>query len=327
MTAKLRSLRKETIHQFDTVKYPFLECAREILEFEAGRLPDLEYVHHSEMGKDQHTDGSGNKLNKLQAIWNSNRCRIDNDFHLDKGEVAPNYERLDQVYHNFLLEVIAPQMGGGTIQYQRAPTLRVYTPSTVPMGKMHNDCDYNHQPSEINFWLPLTSVFGSNTMWVESEENKGDFHPLTMKYGEYCSFYGNKCRHFTVPNDSDRTRVSLDFRAGIYSFIMFCTILCMNDFYAVHYIAHFFPTFRTTRHSCTHTHPYILNFTHTNPHTNHARTTIFPMTFVHVVILIVMSIPLTLSLSFLPLSSFIFLSFYPFHPPFYPLSTPSVPSI
>ena len=214
MTAKLRSLRRETVHQYDTVKYPFLELAREILEIEAGPLPDLDSVHLSEMGRDQHIDGSGNKLNKLQAIWNSNRCRIDNDFHLDKGELAPNYERLDEIYHNFVRDVIGPQMGGGVIQYQRAPTLRVYTPSVVPMGKMHNDRDYNHQPSEINFWLPLTTVFGTNTMWVESEENKGDFHPLTMKYGEYVSFYGNKCRHYTVPNDSDRTRVSLDFRAG-----------------------------------------------------------------------------------------------------------------
>ena len=77
MTAKLRSLRRETVHQYDTVKYPFLELAREILEIEAGPLPDLDSVHLSEMGRDQHIDGSGNKLNKLQAIWNSNRCRID----------------------------------------------------------------------------------------------------------------------------------------------------------------------------------------------------------------------------------------------------------
>lgn len=225
ITAKLQSLRREMIFRYDTEKYPFLECAREILEFEAGMLPDLDCVHHSEMGKDQHIDGSGNKLNKLQAIWNSNRCRIDNDFHLDKGEIAPNYERLDEVYHSFVKEIIGPQMGGGTIQYQRAPTLRVYTPSTVAMGKMHNDCDYNHQPSEINFWLPLTSVFGSNTMWVESEENKGDFHPLVLKYGEYCRFYGNKCRHFTIPNDSDRTRISLDFRAGKRNPVLRNTIL------------------------------------------------------------------------------------------------------
>ena len=41
----------------------------------------------------------------------------------------------------------------------------------------------------------------------------GDFHPLEMKYGEYCRFYGNQCRHYTEPNNSGSTRVSLDFRA------------------------------------------------------------------------------------------------------------------
>lgn len=165
ISAKLSKLRTETISQYDTAKYPFLECAREILEIEAGPLPSLGDCHLSEMGGDIHLDKSGNSLNKLQAIWNSNRCRIDNDFHEEKGEIAPNYDKLDDIYHKFLKEVIAPQMGGGTIQYQRAPTLRVYTPSTLAMGKMHNDMNYNHQPSEINFWLPLTDVFESNTMW------------------------------------------------------------------------------------------------------------------------------------------------------------------
>lgn len=83
---------------------------------------------------------------------------------------------------------------------------------------MHNDCDYNHQQSEINFWLPLTDVFGSNTMWVESEENKNDFHPVTLKYGEYISFYGNKCRHYTIPNVTDKTRMSL----GMYGYLRVC---------------------------------------------------------------------------------------------------------
>jgi hypothetical protein len=162
---KLFKLRTEKKFQYDTVKYPFLECAREILEIEAGQLPSLEDCHLSKVGGDVHLDKSGNTLNKLQAIWNSNRCRIDNDFHENKGEIAPNYDKLDEIYHKFIQEVIGPQMGGGNIQYQRAPTLRVYTPSRIAMGKMHNDCNYNHQPSEINFWLPLTDVFESNTMW------------------------------------------------------------------------------------------------------------------------------------------------------------------
>ena len=66
-------------------------------------------------------------------------------------------------------------MGGGRIIYQRAPTLRVYPPSSLPMGKMHNDEDYHHQPSELNFWLPLSDVFGTNSLWVESQPKLGKF--------------------------------------------------------------------------------------------------------------------------------------------------------
>ena len=46
------------------------------------------------------------------------------------------------------------------------------------------------------------SVFDTNSLWVESAPDLGDFHPLTMTYGEYCRFYGNKCRHYTKPNHS-----------------------------------------------------------------------------------------------------------------------------
>jgi hypothetical protein len=73
--------------------------------------------------------------------------------------------------------------------------------------------DYRHQPSELNFWLPLTRTFANNTLWVESTPNKGDFHPLELEYGTFCKFYGNQCRHFTYPNNTNATRVSIDFRA------------------------------------------------------------------------------------------------------------------
>jgi hypothetical protein len=81
------------------------------------------------------------------------------------------------------------------------------------MGKMHHDCDYHHQPSELNFWLPLSPVFSTNSLWAESAPDKGDFRPFEMTPGEYVRFYGNKCRHMTFPNDTGKTRVSLDFRA------------------------------------------------------------------------------------------------------------------
>lgn len=96
--------------------------------------------------------------------------------------------------------------------FQRAPGLRISTPSSEALGKMHCDRDYHHQPAEINFWVPLTSTAGNNSLWVESEPNKGDFAPLTMRYGQVCRFFGNQCRHLTYPNNSNSTRVSFDFR-------------------------------------------------------------------------------------------------------------------
>ena len=71
---------------------------------------------------------------------------------------------------------------------------------------------YGHQAGQINFWLPLVDVEGSSTLHVESSPGQGDFHPLNLKYGEVARFYGNQCIHYTVPNDTDTTRLSLDFR-------------------------------------------------------------------------------------------------------------------
>ena len=209
--APLTWLRREAVFAYDTTRYPFAPLARAILEQHAtgsAALPsDLSDLHMVVAGIERFVDGSGNELNALQARWNSNRCRLEDD------PSSSMYGALDNVYHAFVKEVVGPMMGGGRIVYQRSPTIRIYTPSAEAMGKLHNDCAYHHQPSELNFWLPLCDVFATNSLWVESEENLGDFHPLTMPYGSYARFYGNKCRHLTFPNDTGKTRVSLDFRA------------------------------------------------------------------------------------------------------------------
>ena len=98
--------------------------------------------------------------------------------------------------------------------YQAKPNFRISHPSDVPMGGIHNDYkSNNHQPGEINFWIPFCSVFKENTLWVESTPGANDFQPMEMKYGQGLKFWGNQCRHHTVANVSDCTRVSIDFRA------------------------------------------------------------------------------------------------------------------
>ena len=61
-------------------------------------------------------------------------------------------------------------------------------------------------------WLPLTPTFGSNTLWTESAPGRGDFRPVELSPGQAMLFWGHQCEHYTVPNTTDSTRVSLDFR-------------------------------------------------------------------------------------------------------------------
>jgi len=71
---------------------------------------------------------------------------------------------------------------------------------------------HKHPPGEINFFLPLTKCYGTNTMWVESEPWKLDFKPIELDYGEYFMFNGNQCHHGNKPNKTNLTRISFDFR-------------------------------------------------------------------------------------------------------------------
>ena len=69
-----------------------------------------------------------------------------------------------------------------------------------------------HPSEEVNFILPFTPMFDTNSLWIESGEGAGDFAPINMGPGNLASFYGNKWRHFNKINTSGQTRVSWDFR-------------------------------------------------------------------------------------------------------------------
>jgi len=102
-----------------------------------------------------------------------------------------------------------------TVIYQKQPVLRSACPSSEPLGHAHRDEQYYRPPFEINIWVPLTKVFGTNSLWTESERGKGDMHPFECEYGEAVRFYGHQCMHMTKTNVTDSTRVSLDFRVVV----------------------------------------------------------------------------------------------------------------
>ncbi len=103
--------------------------------------------------------------------------------------------------------------------YQRPPTLRIQPGPSKSKVNCHKDKDYGHQNGELNFWIPLTDRNETGVdLYVESEEDRGDFQPLGTDVGYASSFFGSGCSHFVNENISDKTRISLDFRVGIEPF-------------------------------------------------------------------------------------------------------------
>jgi ectoine hydroxylase-related dioxygenase (phytanoyl-CoA dioxygenase family) len=96
--------------------------------------------------------------------------------------------------------------------YQRFPTFRIHQPDNVGVFEFHKDKEYNHSEHEINIFLPMTTASGTNTIWVESEEDKEDYRPMSARYGEFCLWNGANLKHGSMVNDTPTTRVSFDFR-------------------------------------------------------------------------------------------------------------------
>ena len=200
-------LRENRILEYDTSLYPFREAIADILDTD----PDnLETIHETGEGKTalaEEQAGSNKRKRGKQPhflrIWTSS------------GQTEAR-QRFNRILHEFVDKFVSVHMGEegevAEVGYQREPTFRVVLPSGEEYGYRHCDADYHHPPAEVNWWLPLTPVSGSNTLHTESRPGMGDFTPVEMRYGEVLRFYGNMCQHYAVPNISGRTRVSFDLR-------------------------------------------------------------------------------------------------------------------
>ncbi len=90
------------------------------------------------------------------------------------------------------------------------------------VGEFHKDKHYRNgewaaKVKEDNFFLPFTDAFDTNTIWTESEEDKGDFSPMNCNYGECIQWDGCNLMHGNKINLTGKARISVDFRVIKYS--------------------------------------------------------------------------------------------------------------
>ncbi len=125
-------------------------------------------------------------------------------------------ESFNDVYLKFLKDKIKPRFNE-EIVYQNIPTFRVHLPGNISVGEFHKDKHYRdekwaNQVRELNYFLPLTKAYGTNTIWAETEEDLGDYREIRADYGECVEWCATKLTHGNKQNITRNTRVSFDFR-------------------------------------------------------------------------------------------------------------------
>lgn len=176
---------------YDTSIFQFRELVKRALELED--LTSLNY------------DGSVFTREKDQGT----------KFHKQFYKLARTIE-FKKLYYKFIKQVILP-LYDEEIIFQTIPSFRIAFPNNVAVGDFHKDKEYRDQKwaqrvREDNFFLPLTDAFGTNTIWVESQEDKGDYAPMNCKYGETIQWDGSNLSHGNKINQTGKARVSVDFR-------------------------------------------------------------------------------------------------------------------
>ena len=173
---------------YSTREYPFKEIAETYLNH-----TNLPLIHKDHCFKET-------------LVHGTDQAQLLHRTFYDAMDVDPNQTFIN-LYRRFIKEAILPRYSHPII-FQRFPTFRVHQPSNIAVFGWHRDRDYNHHPEEINYYLPVTSAFSTNTFWHESEPDKGDYQPMEAEYGEAIEWNGANCRH----GNTGETRVSFDFR-------------------------------------------------------------------------------------------------------------------
>jgi len=186
----LFDISKPSIYSYSTREFPFKETIEKILNTTNLNLIHLVNNNNNEILK---------RENDQSTYWHKTFYNnYSNEFH--------------DLYKKFIQKVLKPGFAWNRMVYQNKPSFRVHLVKNIAVGEWHRDRTYSHNVNEINIWLPFTDAYDTNTIWTESQEGLEDFMPYDVKYGEFLIFNGANLLHGNKMNETNDTRVSIDFR-------------------------------------------------------------------------------------------------------------------
>jgi len=156
-------------------------------------------------------------------------------FYDDYHRFVDSNDEFNNVYYKFINEHIKP-IYGSKIVVQKTPNLRISFPDSTAIGKhndekeenniigLHKDADFGHHEDEINYIIPITEMFDTNSIYYEPSQESNisteQYINLKLKTNEYFIGKFNKLLHFNKINKTGFTRISLDFRVIPYEMYM-----------------------------------------------------------------------------------------------------------
>ena len=177
---------------YDTTEFPF----KKITEFYLG-CDDLTSTHKDNPFGQTLAAGTDQEQLLHKKFYNSMDADPEQSF--------------VKIYRRFVRKVIF-SFYREPILFQRFPTFRVHQPSNIAVFKWHRDRDFNHHVKTVNYFLPVTKAFGTNTFWYEENDNEGTYIPMELDHGQIAQWDGANCYHGNKKNKTNQTRVSFDFR-------------------------------------------------------------------------------------------------------------------
>ena len=147
-------------------------------------------------------------------------------------EYVDKFTHFNEAYYAFVRKYILPKFPNETqLVIQKTPNIRFSTPNNAAIGFDPNDpehiiglhCDrqFGHHPTEMNFVIPITNMFESNSIYYEPFPNSNiqatHFENLVLNTDQFFEAYFNEIRHCNHINCTNKTRISFDIRVIPYS--------------------------------------------------------------------------------------------------------------
>ena len=164
------------IYNYDTNKHPFIEYIQKL--FNENELDQLHFK-----SKDY------NEFKDVLDLGYLNDK--DTDLHKVFYNDIKNNNKFKILYCNFIKDIYKELYPGENyIIYQTFPSIRIQYDKSVVIPP-HYDSDHlsNHPVGEKNFLIPITRMFNTNSLYIESEPGKKDFkrnaRQMANKYKEF----------------------------------------------------------------------------------------------------------------------------------------------